>query len=55
MSKIELNYCACGCGYRIGSLEFIRFHVETEQEQAQREANEQYVAEQEAMREDYED
>ena len=50
-----MNICSCGCGFKIGSLEFIRFHVETEQEQAQREANEQYAAEQEAMREYYEE
>ncbi len=48
-----MTACNCGCGYEVGSLEFIRLHVETEQE-AQREANEQYAAEQEAMREYYE-
>ena len=49
-----MNICSCGCGFKIGSLEFIRLHVETEQEQIQREASEQYAAEQEAMREYYE-
>lgn len=50
-----MSICNCGCGYETGSLEFIRFHVETEQEQVQRAANEQYAAEQEAMREYYEE
>ncbi len=49
-----MNICSCGCGYKVGSIEFIRLHVETEQEQIQREAYSQYVAEQEAMREYYE-
>ena len=46
--------CSCGCGYEIGSPDFIRLHVETEDEQIQREAIEQYNAEQEAMKAYYE-
>jgi len=49
----QTNVCSCGCGYEVGSLEFIRFHVETEEEQIQREALEQYDAEQQAMKEYY--
>ncbi len=49
-----IDYCSCGCGYKIGSLDFIRFHVESEQEQAQREAVEQHEAEQQATKEYYE-
>lgn len=47
--------CKCGCGYRIGSEDFIRFHVESEEEYEKRKAVEQYEAEQEAMRESYEE
>jgi len=47
--------CSCGCGYQVNSKDFIRFHVESEQEQAQREACEQFEAEQEVMREQWEE
>ncbi len=43
--------CDCGCGFEVGSLPFIRLHVESEQEEAQRLASEQHLAEQEAMHE----
>lgn len=43
--------CDCGCGYEIGSQEFIRLHIESKEEQVQREATEQYDAERQASRE----
>lgn len=49
------NLCNCGCGFAVGSLSFIRLHVETELEQEQREVYEQYNAEQDAMRLDHEE
>jgi len=41
------SICDCGCGFRIGSLEFVRLYVESEEEQNQRETLEQYEAERE--------
>ena len=41
--------CDANCGFEIGSLEFIRFHVESEEEQEHRLASEQHLAEQEVM------
>lgn len=49
-----IDYCSCGCGHKIGSLDFIRLHVESEQEQTQREAVEQHEAEQQVTKEYYE-
>lgn len=50
-----MNTCDCGCGFKIGSLEFIRLHVESQEEQEQREALEQYNAEQEASKQMHEE
>lgn len=49
------SICSCGCGFEIGSLEFIRLHVETEEEQIQRESMERYYAEEEASQQLYEE
>lgn len=49
------SICDCGCGFRIGSLEFVRLHVESEEEQEQREALEQYEEELNATRQIYEE
>lgn len=38
--------CSCGCGFSVGSLPFIRLHVESEEEQDRRVAIEEYNAEQ---------
>lgn len=51
----KINYCSCGCGNKVGSLAFIRLHVESEEEQARREAVEQERAEQQAMKEYYQE
>ncbi len=42
-----MSICDCGCGFETGSLEFIRLHVESEEEQDRRLASE-HLAEQEA-------
>ena len=49
----ETNACSCGCGFEVGSPEFMRLHVESQEEQERRVATEQYNAEQEAQAEDY--
>lgn len=49
----KTNLCSCGCGNQVGSLGFIRLHVESEQEQAQREAVEQEEAERQVNEELY--
>ena len=49
----NMNTCSCGCNFEIGSPEFIRLHVESQEEQEQREALEQYNAEQNAQAEYY--
>lgn len=43
----------CGCGFEIGSLEFIRLHVESQEEENDRLAAEQHLAEQEAQADYY--
>jgi len=48
-----INYCSCGCGNQVGGLAFIRLHVESEQEQAQREVIEQDEAERQVNEELY--
>lgn len=53
VDKNKDDYCSCGCGNKIGSENFIRLHVESAQEQAQREAMEQEKAEQQASEELY--
>ena len=34
-SENNMNLCSCGCGFVIESLEFIRLHVESQEEQEQ--------------------
>lgn len=45
-----MNTCSCRCGFTIGSMEFIRLHVESQEEQDQR-----LAVEQEAQAEYYAD
>ena len=46
-----MGICDCGCGFEVGSLEFIRLHVESEEEAEHRYAAEQELAENEARME----
>lgn len=50
-----MNTCNCECGFEIGSLEFIRLHVESQDEENYRLAAEQHLAEQEAQADCYEE
>lgn len=46
-----MSECECGCGFEVGSLEFIRLHVESEEEEEHRCASEQESAENETRME----
>ncbi len=37
----DMNMCSCGCGFEIGGLNFIRLHVESQEEAEQREIMQQ--------------
>ncbi len=49
----DMNMCSCGCRLELGSLEFMRLHVESEEEMNDRLESEQRLAEQEAQAECY--
>jgi len=49
----DMNKCSCGCGFELGSLEFMRLHIESEEEMNDRLESEQRLAEQEAQAEYY--
>ena len=46
-----MSLCDCGCGFKVGSPEFIHLHVESKVEREQRETCEQYQTEQDALEE----
>ena len=49
----DMNMCSCGCRLELGSLKFMRLHVESEEEMNDRLESEQRLAKQEAMVECY--